>query len=232
MPRYGIVVMCAVLLVILGVSALSAQTGGAMLYSNGTVKVNGHDAGNATSLLNGDRVDVSASSAGSINRNGSSIVVSPNSSVQYAPSSVEILQGSARVSTNKGMSVKVNDVLVSPQSTAAKFEVTKSGDKVLVVSREGAVTVKDGTQTKVIQAGSSLAFASGGSPAVAQQTNDSSGSFLPQDRLVDHPFYGVVNGVQTTPPRLPICADILTCIRPSISKIHACCCPPLVQCGN
>ncbi len=230
MLRFGILMMCVLLMAMLGVSVVSAQTGGAMLYANGTVRVNGHDSGDATSIFSGDRIDVSASSAGSINRNGSSIVVSPNSAIQYDPAAIQVLQGSARVSTSKGMSVKIGDVLVSPESAAAKFDVTKAGDKVVVVSREGALSVKDGSETRVVQPGSSteLALAAGAAPT--EQANATQPNFLPQDRLAEHPFYGVVNGVETTPATLPICADITTCIRPGVSNIRPCCCPPRVMC--
>lgn len=50
------------------------------------------------------------------------------------------------------------------------------------------------------------------------------------DRLVEHPFYGVVKGVDDTPSTLPVCADILTCIRRNVSQIRPCCCPPRIPC--
>ena len=46
MSRAKFMVVCSLfLLVVLGASVLSAQTGGAMLYANGNVKVNGQAAG-------------------------------------------------------------------------------------------------------------------------------------------------------------------------------------------
>src|ERR1035438_3350422 len=151
MPHYRITVLCPLLAVLLGVSMLSAQTGGAMLYANGNVKVNGQAAGDSTSIFSGDKVDVTESSSVSINRSGSSVVVSPNSSIQYDPASVEVIQGSARVSTSKGMSASAGQILVSPKDTVAKFDVLRTCDKVVVVSREGALTVKDGSHTTVVR---------------------------------------------------------------------------------
>ncbi len=230
MPRSGIAVTCA-LVVILGAGALSAQTG-AMLYANGTVRVNGHDASDATSIFAGDRIQVTASSSGSINRSGSSIVVSPNSSIQYDPASVEVLQGGARVNTSKGMSVKVGDLVVAPQSATAKFDVTRAGDKVVVVSREGAVSIRNGSQTRIVHAGSTADVMLSGGAVSLQQSSMTQANFLAQDRLSEHPFYGVVNGIDSTPATLPICADVDTCIRPSVSKIKPCCCPPIVKCTS
>ena len=162
-------------------------------------------------------------------------MVRPNSSVQYDPASVQVLQGSARVSTSKGMVARVGDVVVSPQEAAAKFDVTRAGDKVVVASREGVVTVKDGTHTLTVQPGASaeMALAPGGiQTAVAQSAQASQTDFLGQERLAEHPFYGVLNGVSTNPGTLPYCADIAICLRPSVSGIRPCCCPPLVLCSH
>jgi hypothetical protein len=230
MPRSGIALTCA-LLVILGAGVLSAQTG-AMLYANGTVRVNGHDASDASSVFSGDRIQVTSSSSGSINRTGSSVVISPNSSIQYDPASVDLLQGSARVNTSKGMSVKVGELVVAPQSATAKFDVTRAGDKVVVVSREGAVTITDGGQSRIVQPGSSADLMLTGGAVSLQQASVTQTSFLAQDRLSEHPFYGVVNGVESTPGTLPVCVDVTLCIRPSVSKIRPCCCPPVVKCTS
>ena len=235
MLRCGLTVVCSLLVVVLGASMLSAQTGGAMLYANGSVKVNGQVAGDSTSVFPGDRVDVTESSAGSINRSGSSVVVSPNSSIQYDPASVEVIQGSARVSTNKGMSASAGQILISPRDTAAKFDVVRADNKVVVVSREGALTVKDGNRTVVVPSGSSTELALG--PAIGKALAQDTGArtapatFITGDRLLDHPFYGVVKGVANTPATLPICEDVLLCIRPGVSKIHPCCCPPTILCN-
>ena len=235
MARCGITVICSLLVVFVGLSMLSAQTGGAMLYANGNVKVNGQVTGDSTtSVFPGDRVDVTESSAGSINRSGSSVVVSPNSSIQYDPSSVEVLQGSARVSTNKGMSASAGQILVSPKDSAAKFDVIRADGKVVVVSREGALTVKDGSHTLVVQSGSRTELALGPTigKALAQDTGSKTvpATFMSEDRVLDHPFYGVVKGVPNSPVTLPVCEDVLMCIRPSVSQIRPCCCPPIVKC--
>jgi len=224
------------LVVFFGVSMLSAQTDGAMLYvSNGNVKVNGQAAGASTSIFSGDKIDVTESSSVSINRSGSSVVVSPNSSIQYDPASVEVIQGSARVSTSKGMSASAGQILVSPTDTVAKFDVLRTCDKVVVVSREGALTVKDGSRTTVVQSGASTELALG--PATGQGLSGDQGSkavpatFI-SDRLVEHPFYGVVKGVDDTPATtLPYCKDALECIRNRASQIRPCCCPPRIRCN-
>ena len=223
---------CLLFVLCLGLSTVSAQTGGAMLYANGTVKVNGQSAGNSTSIFAGDKVEADSSSAGSINRSGSSVVLSPNSSIQYESTSIDVLQGTARISTSKGMTASAGAVQVSPRDAAAKFEVIRTADKVVVVSREGSLTVNDGIRTVEVQSGSraELPLTSTLAAKDVSLASQASGNFLPQERLADHPFYGVMNGVTTAPASLPICANITTCLRPSVSQIHPCCCPPVVLC--
>jgi len=232
MSRGRSISVCSVFIIILGIGVSSAQTGGAMLYANGTVKVNGQITDDSTSIFAGDIVDVSNSSAGSINRNGSLVVVGASSLIQYAPSAIEVIRGSARLSTSKGMSVNAGQVVVSPVDGSAKFEVMRTANKVVVVSREGALNVKDGSRTMVIPSQGSAELALGTAPgaALAPDAGSASASFIAQDRLAEHPFYGVVNGVSSTPDTLPICADLMTCIRPGVSNIRPCCCPPKVPC--
>ena len=209
--------------------AASSPSGGAMLYANGNAKVNGQPAGISTSIFAGDRVDVGDASAVSINRAGSSIVLSPNSSVQYDPTNLDVLKGTVRVSTNQGMAVHVRGVSIAPVDKSAKFDVIASASNVNIASQMGALTVTDNGRSVALSAGSNTTVAA--AVAGAQQTTVAQTTFL-NERLADHPFYGVVNGVSTVPTPLPVCPNISTCLRPNTSQIHPCCCPPLVMCGQ
>ena len=226
------------LLIVLGMSFAQAQTaspsstanGGAMLYANGNVKVNGQPAGASTSIFAGDKVEVGDSSSVSINRSGSSIVLSPNSSVKYEPANLDVLNGTVRVSTSQGMSVHVGNVSVSPQSTIAKFDVTASAGNVIVASQEGALAVNDGGRNVMLGSGSKTTL--GVAHASAETSNVAAANFL-EGQLAQHPFYGVDNaGVDGYPPVLPVCKDARECIRPNVSQIAPCCCPPIVKCTS
>ena len=100
--------------------------------------------------------------------------------------------------------------------------------------RAGSVlplTVNDGVRSLVVQSGSSteLPLSSTVAAKDVDLASQASGNFL-HERLADHPFYGVTTGVSTSPDTLPICPNITTCLRPSVSQIHPCCCPPVVMC--
>jgi hypothetical protein len=226
------------LLMVVGMSFAQAQTaspsstasGGAMLYANGNVKVNGQLAGASTSIFAGDKVEVGDSSAVSISRSGSSIVLSPNSSVKYDPANLDVLKGTVRVSTTQGMSVHAGNVSVAPQdkNTAAKFDVTTNAGNVTVASQEGALAVNDGGRDVMLSSGSKTTL--GAAQASAEPSNVAAANFL-EGQLAQHPFYGVDNaGAAGPPPVLPACADARECIRPNVSQIAPCCCPPIVKC--
>lgn len=228
------------LLMVVGLSLAQAQdasvsltaAGGAMLYANGNVKVNGQPAGVSTSIFAGDKVEVGDSSSVSINRSGLSIVLSPNSSVRYEPTNLDVLKGTVRVSTNQGMTVHAGNVSISPQgkTAAAKFDVIANAGNVSVASQNGALSVNDGGRNMSLSSGSKTTV-SAASQASPDAPKVAAGSFL-DGQLAQHPFYGTVAGVNSAPHTVPVCADVAECIRPNVSQIRPCCCPPVVMCTN
>ena len=147
--------LVAVLLVVVCPSALlMAERPSAMLYAAGAVTLNGAPAAKSMSVFAGDRIDTADASVVSINRNGSSLIVDPNSSVQYQSDGFTILKGTVRVRTSKGMLAHVGPLSVIPKDNAALFDVSSDGKTVLVASREGTLTLTDGIETATLQPGS------------------------------------------------------------------------------
>src|ERR1035438_7787482 len=118
---------------------LSAQTSGALLYATGNVTLNGASVEDASSIFAGDRLVTADSSMVSVNRNGSSVVVSPNSTIQYKKAAAEVILGGALGRPVKGMSAEVGGVTVAPKAQSAKFDVVRVNSQLIVPSREGAV---------------------------------------------------------------------------------------------
>ena len=146
--------LVAVLLIVVCPSTfLMAERPSAMLYATGAVTLNGIPAAKSMSLFAGDRVDTAHASVASINWSGSSLVVDPNSSVQYQSDGFSILKGRARVRTSKGMSAHAGPISVLLQSDAALFDVSTDGNTILVASREGTLTVTDGIETATLEPG-------------------------------------------------------------------------------
>jgi hypothetical protein len=125
----------------------------AMLYAKGDVTLNGSPAAKSTSIFSGDRIDTAGASGVFINRGGTSLLVDPNSTIQYQDNGFTILKGLARVRTSEDMTVHAGPLSVMPKANAAKFDVSNDGKTVLVASREGVLTLTDGTETATLQPG-------------------------------------------------------------------------------
>ena len=213
----------AVLSLVLFLAAtLAAQTSGAMLYATGDVTLNGTAVQDASSVFNGDRLVTANSSMVSVNRSGSSVVVNPNSAIQYKKSAIALLDGTAQVSTVNGMSAEVGNVIVAPKDQSAKFDVARINNQVVVTSRQGTVAVNDGSHTIVLQPGDHTTLALG-STAGQGSSQSEDGPFLHKSALVANgPFYSLASPADD----LPWCPSVLTCIRPNVSQIRPCKCPP------
>jgi hypothetical protein len=146
-------------LMLLSAAVLSGQDTGAMLHAHGNVTLNGQAVGSSTSIFAGDRLDTADSSAVTINRSGSSIVVNPNSSVQYDSSSIEVMRGTARLSTLSGMSAQAGGLTITPKDGAAKFDVVRSDSGTAITSREGALTVRNGARIATLEPGTTTVIA-------------------------------------------------------------------------
>jgi hypothetical protein len=145
--------VAVVLLVVCPATLLMAERPTAMLYATGLVTLNGAPAAKSVSVFDGDRVDTANASVASINRNGASMVVDPNSSVQYKTDGFTILKGTARVRTFNGAAAHTGPLSVIPKANAALFDVSNDGKTVLIASREGELTITDGIETATLEPG-------------------------------------------------------------------------------
>ncbi|MGC2108142.1 MAG: hypothetical protein WA655_01405 [Candidatus Korobacteraceae bacterium] len=193
-------------LMLLCATVLSGQNG-AMLYAHGNVTLNGQAVGSSTSIFAGDRLDTADSSAVTINRSGSSIVVNPDSSIQYDQSSIRIMNGTARLSTLSGMSAQAGQLTITPKDGIAKFDVVRSANGTEVTSREGALTLHDGSRMLFLEPGTTMLIAA----------QDGEASILPAEhiRSLD----------SVLPPGVPVCEKISLCLGVGdASERHPCHC--------
>ena len=214
--RLMLLAVTASLLLAVSPSLLLAQASGAMAYVHGTVKVNGSNVGDSSSVFAGDQIETAPSSAVSINRTGSSIAVNPDSKVKYEGSSIEVMAGSARISTTKGMAAQVGGLTITPKDGSAKFDVINTGNQVVIESHSGALSIDDGKQVTMLAAGVKGEYpmlAGGAAQAVPATIN----GFLNSNE----PLYELSRTDGSEPPW---CAATKLCKRASVSKIHYCKC--------
>jgi hypothetical protein len=146
--------LVAVLLVMVCPSTLlMAERPSAMLYATGAVTLNGMPAAKSMSVFVGDRIDTADASVVSVNRSGFSLVIDPNSSVQYQSNGFAILKGKASARTAAGMSAHAGALSVIPKGSSALFDISRDGKTIIVASREGALTLTDGVETTTLEPG-------------------------------------------------------------------------------
>jgi hypothetical protein len=153
-PVFCKMVSCA-LLFLFPTSMSAADSNAAMLYSNGGARVNGADVRHSSSVIfSGDLLQTQSDSAANINAPGSSIIVLPDSEVQFEGSSVRIAHGGIAVSTSRGVATTAGGVKVAPTSKSwTQFDVIDADGTVRIAARTGDVTVTDGKSTVTLAQG-------------------------------------------------------------------------------
>jgi hypothetical protein len=174
-----------ILVVVFPASMVMADATSAMLRASGSVAVNGSPIEQATAIFPGDRVQTWANSIATLTNEGSSVTVSGNSSLVFSKSFVNVLCGTALVSTRRGLSVRVSNLLVQPaRGEQARFQVTQNEGQLQIIAREGTLAIDNGAATSSLQPGRMLT-----APATCMAApfadDSSSSSPVPQDQTQD-----------------------------------------------
>src|SRR5271170_7251163 len=101
MSAFRRLVSC-VLLLIVPASLFAADSGAAMLYTEGSAWLNGGHIPRTSAIFSGDLVQTGLNSAANIHAQGSSITVLGDSLVQFEGAWVKVEHGGVSVSTSKG----------------------------------------------------------------------------------------------------------------------------------
>ena len=126
----------------------------AMLNVSGKVQVNGSAIPRGTALLSGDRIQTQSDSVANITVVGSSVLVKPNTLVEFQGDAVEISQGGMVIATSRGMIARAYGLTISPGTqTPSKFEVAENGDSVVVAAEQGNVNVSDDKESSTVPEG-------------------------------------------------------------------------------
>ena len=136
----------ATLLVVLLPASLLAQNPNAMVYTTGSVLLNGVPAPGSSAVFSGDRVTTGKSSAASLVLNGSSIVVDAESTVLYEGNSFVLQGGGASVMTSKSMAARCghrNVSIVPAAAVETDYRVVQEQNNLVIAPKVGAVKVID-----------------------------------------------------------------------------------------
>lgn len=153
MSAFRKMVSC-VLLLAFPASLFAADSGTAMLYSNGTAWLNGIHVPRSSAIFSGDLVQTRAGSVANINAPGSAITVVGDSLVQFEGVSLKVEHGGVAVSTSKGEAAMAGEVKVAPASNAwTEFDVTDVDGTVRIAARKGDLSITDGNGTVTLAQG-------------------------------------------------------------------------------
>jgi len=146
-----------IMVVLFPVSLVMADATSAMLIASGDVTVNGSPIEQATAVFPGDKVHTGPNASARLTNQGSSVTVAGNSSLVFSKSFVNVLCGTALVATNRGMAVRVSNLLVQPARGAqTRFQITQNEGQLQIIAREGTLAIDNGAATTSLQPGRML----------------------------------------------------------------------------
>lgn len=146
--------VCWLTLIVCPASLMAADSGAAMLHTNGKTWVNGAPAPASAAVFPGDLVQTEGDSAANINSNGSSVAILPGSLIKFESGSLGLNHGSVTVATSKKFPTHAGKVTITPTSENwTEFQVSESDGKVMILARKGDVNVLDESGSSTISAG-------------------------------------------------------------------------------
>jgi len=147
-------VLSCIMVVVVPAALFAADSGAAMLYSNGTARLNGSALPRSSAIFPGDLVQTTADSVAKINAVGSSLMVLSDSMVQFEGNAVKLEHGGVAVSTSKAMATRAGQVTVTPSASVwTQFNVQNVDGQIQVTAEKGDLTVSDGAGTTTLAQG-------------------------------------------------------------------------------
>ncbi len=131
-------------------SLTAADTGSAILHSEGGVWLNGTEIAGSTAVFAGDSIETKPGFVANLDAEGSSVLIRGESIVKFQGDSLTLEHGSVSVGTSTLMSVHVNCIEVKPVSDGrTQFDVTDLTGKVEVAAHKKDVNItQSGTLRK------------------------------------------------------------------------------------
>jgi len=147
-------ILSCIMAVMVPAALFAADSGLAIVYSNGTTQLNGISLPKSSAIFPGDLVQTATGSVAKINASGSSLIILSDSLVQFEGNAVKLEHGGVAVSTSKGMATRVGEVTVMPAGSVwTQFDVTNMTGEVRITAQKGDLTVSDGAGTTTLAQG-------------------------------------------------------------------------------
>ena len=133
------------MVMVVPLSLSAADTNAAILRSKGGVWVNGAEVPDSTAVFPGASLETKPGFVASLEADGSSVLVQPESIIKFNGDSITLEHGSVFVATSTLLSVHVDCLRIVPASVSwTQYEVTDVNGTVLVAARKSDVNLEQG----------------------------------------------------------------------------------------
>lgn len=146
---------------------LVAETGNTTLYASGNVMLNGKEVARSASVATGDKIETAGTTATAVSQDGSKVIVNPYSAIRYQSAGVDVVKGTAAISTTDGLPALAAQITVTPKDKAATYELSRLNNNVVITSHTGALMITEAGTTTELEAGASSSRAAEAAPAPA-----------------------------------------------------------------
>lgn len=123
-------------------SLVAADTGSAVLHSEGGVWVNGFEIAGSSVVFPGDLLETKPGFVANLDAEGSSVLVQPESVVKFQGTFLSLEHGSVSVGTSTSMSVHVSCIKVEPVSSErTQYDVANVSGTVQIAAHKNDVNI-------------------------------------------------------------------------------------------
>jgi hypothetical protein len=179
--------VCCLMLALTPATLLAGDQPAAMLYSKGTVLVNGNPLPDSSAIAEGDRVETGSDSAATITASGSNVIMQPGSVLKFGANTISLEQGNVSVATSTGLVTTAATASATPAAnTWTEYEVTNMNGEIEILSRTGNLNVNCGKETATLSDGLSVTSDSSGKCSRKKKT----GAYPPASgNILDSPYW-------------------------------------------
>ena len=137
--------ICWIVIFLMPSAALAADSPSGVIYSTGSVYLDGAQLANSMPVMSGDVIETKEVGVAHLDMSGSTAIIQPNAIVRFQAAGLSLDRGSISMATGKSLSVSARDFQITPVSSAwTQFEVTRSGGVIQIAARKNSVTIKCG----------------------------------------------------------------------------------------
>jgi len=134
--------VCGAIFVILPASLTAQDANRAMLHNDGTTRLNGNTAPNSSAIFLHDLIETMSGDTAKIDAGGSTVVVRPETVVQFDGDELVLDHGKLELNTARQMRVRVNCTIMIPVTNQwTRYDVMNVDGKITVVANLNDVKI-------------------------------------------------------------------------------------------